>query len=362
MNKGVILTEEARQHPEVSKGLIKLGKREEIVFSLSEDFFVRTFVLASGKRSPTVKIQKEKLFLDNSTESLEISIIPPPHFIEEKDKNRNPISSNIKLDGYCLNLYLRLFGRNKTINMGFEGALSIIRSAFEEGVADLIQINMDFCEDKDRGFQHIAPLIKLIKKNFRTFVALRGFPPEDMGTIDNIYAAGVDLLVFPLDGFSIHSPTKKRIPALINLEALEYASGVFPQGTVSTELTLNVDSPDFIKEKISEISSKGILPILQLPQTGLKDQENFKPIQDIIAHLEQTAKMNKLNLKWMYPSADKVSALDGVFFLQNPNEAKLVQKPIYKTTLGKTATEGFTALRRKLRVKNISDSYESAGL
>jgi hypothetical protein len=35
---------------------------------------------------------------------------------------------------------------------------------------------------------------------------------------------------------------------------------------------------------------------------------------------------------------------------------------VYQSTLGKTASEGFAALRRKLRIKNVSDSYESAGL
>jgi hypothetical protein len=57
-----------------------------------------------------------------------------------------------------------------------------------------------------------------------------------------------------------------------------------------------------------------------------------------------------------------MSPLDTRFFIDPPDKAKLNAKPVYKSPLGRKALEGFAALRRKLRIKKVSDSYESAGL
>jgi len=57
-----------------------------------------------------------------------------------------------------------------------------------------------------------------------------------------------------------------------------------------------------------------------------------------------------------------VTPLDTLFYTGKREEARLAVKPIYRSILGKKASEGFAALRRKLRIKNVSDSYESAGL
>ena len=45
-----------------------------------------------------------------------------------------------------------------------------------------------------------------------------------------------------------------------------------------------------------------------------------------------------------------------------PNKAQLNARPDYKSLLGRKTLEGYTKLRRKLRIKDVSDSYESAGL
>ena len=85
-------------------------------------------------------------------------------------------------------------------------------------------------------------------------------------------------------------------------------------------------------------------------------------MQRVAKHLHQTAQKERVNLKWSYPAGEWISPLDAPFYTDKPKTARLAQRPVYQSTLGKTASEGFAALRRKLRVKNISDSYESAGL
>ena len=100
-----------------------------------------------------------------------------------------------------MNLFLRAVGQKNRLNLTQETILSVIKAAFEEGAADLIQLNMDYCREPDRGLTRLAPVVKAIKKEFSTFIALRGFPPKDKQTLDKVYAAGIDLLNLPTRRF-----------------------------------------------------------------------------------------------------------------------------------------------------------------
>jgi len=362
MQRGVVLSPEARRKESIADGLTNENGHEEIVFSLAEDFFVRTFIQVSGKDGIGLNVHKGKTMLSLKPKDREVSIMPVPRFIRKKKKTPNPVSANIGLDGYCLNLFLRKVAKTGELNLSQQAVITVIREAFEEGVADLVQLNMDYCEDPDRGIQQLTPLIRLIKKNFRTFVALRGFAPEDNATVDRIYAAGIDLLAFPLEGFSQSGDQTPALSPKTSLHSLEYAAGVFPQGTVFTELAFGSGDLDSLSVKINHMIKNGIVPYLQLPGPGNPNPLEYERIQKGINLLVKSSQKYKLILKWLYPSGGLASPLDAPYFLESGDKARLVQKPIYKSTLGKTASEGFAALRRKLRVKDISDSYESAGL
>ena len=221
---------------------------------------------------------------------------------------------------------------------------------------------MNHCAEKDRGFSRLAPLVQSIKKNFRTFVALRGFPPDDLGVIDSFYAAGVDLIVFPLEQYAEDGSPQPAISAKQGMKGLEYAAGVFGPGTVATELALDCKHPQPLLEKITALSKQGILPLIKIPEQGLHLKDDLQEMRRVADHLHKTAQKEKLNLKWLYPAGGWISPLDARFYTDKPKTARLAQQPVYQSTLGKTASEGFAALRRKLRIKNVSDSYESAGL
>jgi len=74
---------------------------------------------------------------------IEVGIVPLPNFVREQMQKRSPLSDNACIDGYCLNLFLRAVGQKNRLNLTQETILSVIRSAFEEGAADVIQLNMD---------------------------------------------------------------------------------------------------------------------------------------------------------------------------------------------------------------------------
>ena len=256
------------------------------------------------------------------------------------------------MDGYCLNLFLRADPNTEKLNVPDTSIIQLIHSAFEEGVADLVQLNLEFCEKEDRCLHAMVPVMKSIKKSFRTFVALRGFLPDDLTTIDHMYAAGADIMVFAFTGQDRDK----------EMRALEYSTGVFTPGSVFTEVAFDAKNSDAAEAQISALAGKGVLPLLKLPEGGVPDPAALERLDRVVRHLATTARQSKLNLKWLYPSARIVSPLDAPFFTEPPETAKLAMRPVYKSGLGKAASEGFAALRRKLRVRNISDSYESAGL
>mgnify|MGYP003313018640 CR=1 FL=1 len=161
---------------------------------------------------PKLISQQDRLRLIMEEGETDVGIIPVPDFLKQQLKRRTPVSENICLDGYCFNVFLRAIGKGKELSMPIEAILSVIQAAFEEGAADLIQLNMDYSNDDDRGFQRLAPLVEAIKKRFNTFVALKGFPPLNKNTIDCVYASGFDIVNFPLGGFCGTAKSKKLWP------------------------------------------------------------------------------------------------------------------------------------------------------
>lgn len=363
MQNGVFIPEPVRQEEMIAAGCYTGKNGTEITFALGEDFYVKTFLITTGRDKPEVTLQSGSISIRSEDGEVAVNIVSTPLFLQKRQGNRNPVSQNISLDGNCLNLFLRAVGKKSDLNVSVENIISVVRAAFEEGYADLVQLNMDYCEEDDRGFKRLVPVVHGIKNNFSTFISLRGFPPKDWKKIDRIYAAGIDLVNFPLEGFAGTSISREIIQKEKIREALEYAASVFPQGAVSTELVFGSSDTQSVRNRIDRLTDKGIIPLLKLPNDVMgKDKDDYGRIVEIVKHLSSSAQRNKLNLKWLYPSFGFVTPLDSSFFTDDPASARLAVKPVYQSVLGKKASEGFTVLRRKLRVKNISDSYESAGL
>lgn len=333
---------------------------EEIALALAENFIVKVALRPDPADCPRLEIKDGAPSLRLEDGVMDVGIIPLPQFIRQQMQTRSPISENVCLDGYCLNVFLRAVGQGSRLNLKQDEVLDVIRNAFEEGVADLVQINMDYSKAPDRGFTRLLPVIQAIKKTFNTFVALRGFPPENRQLLDRLYAAGVDLLNLPLEGFAgggnVEVPSYSQI-----LDALEYAAGVFSPGALWTELALG-GNPGPIKDKIDALAKKNIVPLLKLQAPSISTGNEYERVQDVVRHLDRAAQEARLPLKWLYPACRYVSPLDTAFFLSKPKNARLKLTPVYKSPLGRKASEGFAALRRRLRIKNVSDSYESAGL
>ena len=347
---------------EVAGGLCSGEPGEEITLALGEDFIVKANLNASGQDGPKLVSHGDRLRLHMREGEIDVGIITIPEFLKQQLKQRTPVSENICLDGYCLNIFLRAIGRGKKLSMPIEAILSVIQSAFEEGAADLVQLNMDFCEEPDRGFDRLAPLVTAIKKRFNTFVALKGFPPTNSGTIDLMYASGFDIVDFPLGGFSGTVKSKRKMTAKQVYSALEYAAGVFPPGTVWTDIVLGTDPISQCKEGVDRLTDSGIIPLIYLERDNSEDLDGYLNLVELAEHMDRAIQRNRLPLKWLYPTCRFLSPLDTRFFTEDPLLARLAVTPVYRSGLGRKTSAGFAALRRKLRIRNVSDSFESAGL
>jgi len=239
---------------EVSRGLCSGEPGEEITLALAEDFIVKARLNPPKNDGPKLISQQDQLRLYMEEGETDVSIISVPEFLKQQLKKRTPVSENICLDGYCFNVFLRAMGRGKKLSMPIEAVLSVIQTAFEEGAADLVQLNMDYTNDDDSGFQRLAPLVEAIKKRFNTFVAFKGFPPADKRIIDLVYASGFDIVNFPLGGFYGTTKSKKIMGAEKIYTALEYASSVFSPGTVWTDLAMGPGSQDQFKDGIDRLT------------------------------------------------------------------------------------------------------------
>ncbi len=362
IQRGLTVPTISRELSEIAGGLFSGEPGEEITLALAEDFIVKANLNTPGQDGPKLVCYEDRLRLHMREGEIDVGIIPVPEFLKQQLKQRTPISENICLDGYCLNIFFRAIGQGEKLSMPIEAILSVIQSAFEEGAADLVQLNMDFCEEADRGFSRLAPLVEAIKKRFNTFVALKGFPPSNSGTIDLMYASGFDIIDFPLGGFSGTIESKKKMTAKQVHSALEYAVGVFPPGTVWTDLVLGPEPTSKFRESIDRLADSGIIPLIYLRRGSSEKPEEYRELVELAEHMDKAIQRNRMPLKWLYPTCRFLSPLDTCFFTGDPLQAKLAVTPVYRSGLGKKTSAGFAALRRKLRIRNVSDSFESAGL
>jgi len=156
--------------------------------------------------------------------------------------------------------------------------------------------------------------VEAIKKRFNTFVALKGFPPLDHSTIDLMYASGFDIIDFPLGGFSGTIKSKRAMTAKQVHSALEYAAGIFPLGTVWTDLVLRPESHPHSKEGIDRLADLGVIPLIFLQRDSTENPDGYRELVELAEHMDKAIQRNRLPLKWLYPTCRFLSPLDTRFF------------------------------------------------
>ncbi|MFQ5737202.1 MAG: radical SAM protein, partial [Thermodesulfobacteriota bacterium] len=130
-----------------------------------------------------------------------------------------------------------------------EEVLETVEAVLKEKGSVVIYLSIGFSDTPDGGIETLRPYLQAIKKHFNCLVAVEALPPSENRWIDVTYALGADsvlynLEIFDTELFELICPGRARLIGRKRyLEALKYAAGIFPNGTVASHLIVGLEPP-----------------------------------------------------------------------------------------------------------------------
>jgi hypothetical protein len=245
--------------------------------------------------------------------------------------------------------------------------VEVVRAAFDEGAAESVYLNSDMFDAEDGGLAFLGPYVEGIRKHFDTLVAVQVHPPRTDRWIDWAYALGVDALSFNLEIFDPqlldrHCIGRMRyIGRQRYLDALGHAARVFPSGTIWSDLVLGVEPPESTMAGIEALAALGVVPVVSARRALSPAATPLDPadVSRVLAHLYRTVHGRRINMRWIRDLLAGVSPIEA-----RPGGAPFAHAAhgFTRSRLGALAARGLARFRRRLRVKNVSDSFDAAHL
>lgn len=196
-------------------------------------------------------------------------------------------------------------------------------------------------------FQNGEALARVIKKNFNVHLVGRLDFPASSRLIERAYTAGVDILDIPLP-----APGTAAEQAKERLQALHVARSVFPRWSVVSTLVAGEEAPAVTISGIDALLAAEIVPLVVLSARAARHSDD--DIARIFSHLQSGWRKHRCVLKPLLPlihlstplvPAAPRNVLRG--FIDSIEDRRLLAA---------------SDLRRVLRVKEVAESFDSAGL
>lgn len=248
----------------------------------------------------------------------------------------------------------------------------VVRAAFGEGAAELVYFNLGYTGTEDGGIEFLEPYVRAVKRHFDTVVAVQLHPPVDDRWIDRTYAIGVDALSYNIE---VHDESvlarmfpgrAHRIGRQRYHAALQHAAAIFPRGTVWSELIVGLEPAESTVKGIDQLTALGVLPVLSLNRAcgapcpeGEWSMERIAPIYE---HLFHAVRKARVNMGWVRDLSFAVTPLEARFFAGDDARVSVAMQQFYRSRLGNLAARNLSRLRRRLRVRRVSDSFDSSHL
>ncbi|MEK7851763.1 MAG: radical SAM protein, partial [Deltaproteobacteria bacterium] len=375
--------------------LARAGIGGVIDIILPDDVWVNVPILEAFTRESPYFLLKEngKFFIERGGERVEVGVVPPPAFYEKKTSEGTPFAQIGTVHGGYLTItpvaacdFFPKYESCKFCSANFimgpvgKKALSVreivevVHEAFEEGIAEFVQLSLGFLEGEGHGIASLEPYITAIKRNFDTILAIEAHPPGKDAWIDRTYAMGVDSIAYHLDIYnpeifaSICPGKARQIGRERYLDALQYAASVFPSGTVTSNLIVGLEPVESTIDGINHLTKMGVVPLLPIfkPLEGsdysghrIPDTEEIAPL---FAHLYNAVKGNKISMNWSKHVSIFITPIEGRYFTGDQAKLELTLYNLYKSKIGGMATREIAKLRRRLKVREIEDSFDSSEL
>lgn len=257
--------------------------------------------------------------------------------------------------------------------MSVSEVVEVVRAAFAEGCVEFVYFNPSYVGSEDAGIAFLEPYIRAIKRHFDTLVAVQIHPPQTNQWIDRTYAMGVDALSYSVE-IHDHEALARRCGGRVRYigreryyEALGYAASVFPSGTVWSDLIFGLEPSESTLAGIDALVALGVLPVLSVlrgsdapaPPFALPALEAVRPV---FAHLFHAVRDAKINMGWVRDLSFAITPLEARFFAGDEARMTVTMQHFYRSKLGTLAARSLSRLRRRLRVRRVSDSFDSSRL
>lgn len=187
-------------------------------------------------------------------------------------------------------------------------------------------------------------LARLIKKNFTAHLVGRIDYPLSPSLVERAYAAGIDIIDIPLGGTG--DDREER------LASLEYAREIFPRWSVASTLTVGNAPVDTTIAAIDDLLNRRIIPLPEVSVPAAGDGRDA--IATILSHFVAAWRRHRVAIAPLQPFIVLTTPLvpakpDGILrgFIDRLRDRQLLAA---------------ADLRRTLRVRQVEESFESAGL
>jgi hypothetical protein len=245
--------------------------------------------------------------------------------------------------------------------------LEVVRAAFDEGVVESVYLNTGVFDAEDGGIAFLAPYVRAVRKHFDTLIATQVHPPHTNQWIDRTYAMGVDALSYNLEIFDPEALERhcvgraRYVGRERYLEALGYAASIFPSGTVWSDLVLGMESVESTLAGIDALVAMGVVPVAALAR-GEHPGVDPAAVGPLLAHLYQAVKGRGINMGWVRGLALCITPLEARHFAGDGARLAVTVQNMTRWRLGALAARGLARFRRRLRVRNVGESFDSAHL
>lgn len=229
-----------------------------------------------------------------------------------------------------------------------QGTLETLFESHCQAPAELFHLSFGDINHFHQGEE----LARQIKKNFNARLMGRFDYPLPAYLIQRAYAAGVDVIDIPLNVFDQALAKEKGLERSERLDSLKMALAVFPRWSVASTLLAGAEPSCSTVSGIDALLASGVVPLVELsPRAAHYPPEEMG---GIFTHLASAWRKGKAAIKPFSPLTEittplRDSASKGLLrgFIEKVYDRQLL------------ATSD---LRRNLRVRQVEESFESAGL